>query len=285
MKLVALAVVALATWLPAALSAQSLPAAAARPVPFTPPAADAIPDTPLGAIIRFGRDVFVDTPRYAGKYVGNGLKCSNCHLDAGRAKGSAPLWGAYVAYPAFREKNEQVNTFQLRLAGCFTFSMNGTPPPPDDLVMTALVAYSFWLATGAPVGGDLEGRGFPHIAAAPETPSATRGGTVFASHCAACHGPSGAGVKSGTDYTFPPLWGNASYNKGAGMHVVPIAAAFIKANMPLGQPNSLTDQEAWDVATYINSQPRPEDPRLRNAKGAPAKGATAKSAATKAKAP
>lgn len=257
----ALAVLAaLAAGVPAAL-AQPLPPRPAQTVPFTPPSPESIPDTPLGDIIRFGRDVFVDTQRYAKKYVGNGLNCVNCHLDAGRAPGSAPLWAAYVAYPAFREKNEQVNTFQQRLAGCFRFSMNGTPPPADHLVLTALVAYSFWLATGAPVGAHLEGRGFPAIAAAPEAASATRGAAVYATHCAACHGVDGAGLKAGAAYTFPPLWGRASYNQGAGMHVVATAAAFIKANMPLGQPNTLTDQQAWDVAAFINSKPRPADPR------------------------
>ena len=34
-----------------------------------------------------------------------------------------------------------------------------------------------------------------------------------------------------------------------------------KPNMPLGQPWSLTDQEALDVAAYINLQVRPLDPR------------------------
>lgn len=244
------------------LQAQPLPPAPAQAVRFTPPAPEAIPDTPLGDMIRVGRDIFVDTQRYAKPYVRNGLNCVNCHLDAGRAAGSAPLWAAYVAYPAFRDKNEQVNTFQQRLEGCFRFSMNGTPPPPDHWVTTALVAYSFWLATGAPVGAHLEGRGFPAIAPAPQPASAARGATVFTTHCTACHGADGAGMKSGASYTFPPLWGPASYNKGAGMHAVATAAAFIKANMPLGQPNTLTDQEAWDVAAFINGKPRPPDPRV-----------------------
>ncbi|HEX7657681.1 MAG TPA: cytochrome C, partial [Sphingomonas sp.] len=39
------------------------------------------------------------------------------------------------------------------------------------------------------------------------------------------------------------------------------AAAFVKKNMPLGQTDRLTDQQAWDVAAYIDSQERPKDPR------------------------
>ena len=208
-------------------------------------------------MVSYGRDIFLDTQRYAAKYVGNKLNCQNCHLEAGRLPNSAPLWAAYVAYPAFRTKNEEVNTFAKRLEGCFRFSMNGRVPPADSVVVTALTAYAFWLATGAPVGANLEGRGYPSVAEPAQPASAQRGAQVYATHCAACHQASGAGMPG----TFPPVWGPDSYNMGAGMHHVPTAAAFIKANMPLGQPNTLTDQEAWDVAAYVNSKPRPADPR------------------------
>ena len=40
------------------------------------------------------------------------------------------------------------------------------------------------------------------------------------------------------------------------------AAAFVKANMPLGQGGSLTDQEAWDVAMFMDAHERPQDPRF-----------------------
>jgi thiosulfate dehydrogenase len=56
---------------------------------------------------------------------------------------------------------------------------------------------------------------------------------------------------------FPPLWGPDSFNDGAGMHRVLTAARFIKARMPLGQAD-LTDDQAFDVAAYINVQPRPQ---------------------------
>lgn len=243
--------------------AQPLPPAPAAQVKFTPPPDSAIPDTPLGDVIRFGRDVFVDTPRYAKGYVGNELTCANCHLDAGRKPGSAPLWAAYVAYPAFRTKNEQVNTFAKRIEGCFRFSMNGRMPPQDSLIVTGLIAYSFFLATNAPVGAYLEGRGFPAIVEPPLPASAARGEQVYRARCESCHKANGEGLREGGKYLFPPLWGRNSYNKGAGMHARPTAAAFIKANMPLIEPNTLTDQEAWDVAAYIDGKPRPADPRKR----------------------
>jgi thiosulfate dehydrogenase len=35
------------------------------------------------------------------------------------------------------------------------------------------------------------------------------------------------------------------------------AAAFIKSKMPMGQPDSLSDQDAIDVADFVAHQPRP----------------------------
>ena len=95
----------------------------------------------------------------------------------------------------------------------------------------------------------------PARAASPEA-----GGDVFRARCAQCHGADGLGLLATTNkrkgYLFPPLWGPESFNDGAGMHRVLTAARFIKARMPLGEP-TLTDDEAFDVAAYINSQERP----------------------------
>ncbi|MFO1314539.1 MAG: c-type cytochrome [Burkholderiales bacterium] len=252
-------------WAPAVRAAGPEPVPAPPPgaIAFTPPGTAEIPDTPLGTMIRFGRDVFIDTQRYAKPYVGNGMNCVNCHLDAGRQANAAPLWAAYVAYPAFMTKNRQVDTFEHRLEMCFRYSMNGRMPPADSAVVVGLVSYAFWLATGAPVGAQLAGRGYPPVAEPASPPDAKRGADVYRTHCAACHGAAGQGIRSGGKYAFPPLWGRDAYNAGAGMHRVPTAAAFIKANMPLGQGGTLTDQQAWDVAAYVNAQPRPRDPRLR----------------------
>ena len=240
-----------------------VPSPPAGAIAFTPPAESAIPDSPLGTMIRFGRDVFTDTQRYAKPYVGNALNCVDCHLDAGRQANAAPLWAAYVAYPAFMTKNRQVDTFEHRLEMCFRFSMNGRMPPADSAVVVGLVSYAYWLATGAPVGAQLSGRGYPPVAEPALPPDAKRGAGVYREHCAACHGTAGQGTRSRSSYAFPPLWGPGAYNAGAGMRRVPTAAAFIKANMPPGQGGTLTDQQAWDVAAYVNAQPRPQDPRLR----------------------
>lgn len=210
-----------------------------------------------------GYALFVDTKRQAPQFVGNGLNCTNCHLDQGRMANSAPLWGAYPMYPAYRKKNDKVNTFAERLQGCFQFSMNGgKPPAADSREITALSTYAYWLSTKAPVGIELPGRGYPDVPAPAGGYNLARGAAVYKQQCAICHGDNGQGQKVGQDYIMPPLWGKDSYNWGAGMHRINTAASFIKHNMPLGKANSLSDEQAWDVAAFVNTHERPQDPRL-----------------------
>ncbi len=232
------------------------------PTFFKPPGAGDIPVTPMGDVVRRGEQIFLHTGANAPGFVGNALNCVNCHLDAGRLAHSAPMWGAYPLYPAYRSKTGHVDTFAERLRGCFTYSMNGKAPPEGDEVLVALEAYAFWMAKGAPVGEKLPGAGYGKLAAPAQTPSLQRGQGVFTAQCALCHGADGQGQRSGETQVFPPLWGEHSYNWGAGMHSIDKAAAFIRANMPLGRGGSLSVQDAWDVAAFINSHERPQDPRF-----------------------
>src|SRR6516225_8833206 len=231
---------------------------------FTPPPETSIADDAFGLMVKRGIAIFTDSPAQAKPYVANGLTCANCHLDRGRRAGSTPMWAAWVRFPRFRSKNDAVNTMAMRIQGCFRFSMNGTPPPDDSEIMTALQTYFFWLARGAPTGGKLAGAGFPRLADPAEPPSIARGEVVFAGKCAACHGSDGEGrrVPGGVGYQFPPLWGANSYNWGAGMTSIAMAAAFIRANMPYGLRDALTEQEAWDAASFVDSHERPQDPRF-----------------------
>ncbi|WP_166208599.1 c-type cytochrome [Cognatiluteimonas telluris] len=252
-----------ATAMPASPATPTPPATAATvATSFTPPADDAIPEGPFGDLVRRGREIFVHTPDAAPKFVGNGLTCANCHLDAGRRPDSAPLWGAYGVYPQFRKKTGEVNDYGQRLQGCFRYSMNGTPPPLDSEEIRALEAYSFWMATGAPVGVKLAGAGYPKgKLKAAQPPDYARGQTVFEHNCVLCHGSDGQGQKVAGRYVFPPLWGPDSFNWGAGMHQLDNAAAFIKANMPFSRGGTLSDQDALDVAMFMDAHERPQDPR------------------------
>lgn len=228
---------------------------------FKPP--DDYPPGPMGEMVTKGERIFRNTANEAPDFVGNVLTCENCHLDRGRLKNSSPLWGSYGIYPKYRTRSEQVETLAQRIQSCFRFSMNGTAPELDDDVIVALESYMFWISQGVPVGGKIEGRGYPTLEDADLDPSPKRGRAVYVGKCAICHGENGQGTKSGPGYAFPPLWGQLSYNWAAGMTHVEVAAAFIKANMPFGLPGSLSDQEAWDVSAFINSRPRSQDPRFR----------------------
>lgn len=229
---------------------------------FRPPAESTIPAGPLGDVIRRGRDIFTDTPVYAKAFVGNRLSCANCHIDAGRQPDSAPLWGAYGMYPQYREKNGHVNTLGQRMQSCFRYSMNGKAPPLDSAEMVALQTYAWWMAKGVPVGVKLKGAGYPKQGfRPPRPPDYARGEQVYSANCALCHGGDGQGQQAAGRNVFPPLWGPHSFNWGAGMGQLDNAAAFIKANMPFSRGDTLSDQDAWDVAMFMDAHERPQDPR------------------------
>jgi thiosulfate dehydrogenase len=109
---------------------------------FQPPKLSELPDNAFGMLVQEGRAIFVDTKTYAPEYVGNSLACGNCHLEQGRKANSAPLWAAYAMYPAYRKKNDKVNSYAERLQGCFQFGMNGKAPDANGPVIAALTAYS-----------------------------------------------------------------------------------------------------------------------------------------------
>ncbi|MBB6226372.1 thiosulfate dehydrogenase [Polymorphobacter multimanifer] len=249
----------------AMLALRPAPAAPPRPevAGFVAPLATTAPAGAEGDAIRLGARLITDTAREAPDHVGNGLACRNCHLDAGAKAGAAPLWAAFVNFPAFRKKNGEINSFQKRVQDCFLYSMNGDPPALGSRELLAIESYAAFMARGLPSGMSPAGRGFPRLDAPALPPDDARGEAVYAAQCSACHGAEGAGQIVDGVQAFPPLWGARSYNWGAGMATIDKAAAFIHANMPQGNEGSLTPQAAWDVAHYIDGKLRPQDPRFR----------------------
>ncbi len=215
---------------------------------------DALPRDPDGELVRLGYRIFIDTPGYAPRYSGNALSCGNCHLDAGQRAGSAPMWAAWGMYPAYLPRRGRISSFEQRIQQCFRYSMNGVPPPLDSPEVLALAGYSRWLAGGRPVGVELAGRGFPAVPRSGLAPDARRGEALYGRRCAQCHGADGGGGP-----LFPPLWGARSYNKGAGMYRADLLARFLKGNMPYGNAD-LKDQEALDLAAWIDGRERPAAP-------------------------
>jgi thiosulfate dehydrogenase len=225
---------------------------------FVPPPLETIPNDERGAKIRYGYQLVVNTQEHARAYVGNALNCASCHLDAGRKLHAAPYVGLISVYPEYRSRNARVNTIEDRLDQCFERSLNGRALPPGSREKEALGAYIAWLSEGVPVDSAKQWRGFPRIAPS-RPPDPAKGGALYAVKCSACHGADGQGTTAA-----PPLWGPRSFNIGAGMARASLAAGFIKANMPLGQSGTLTDNAAYDLAAFIVRQPRPDFPGKAN---------------------
>ncbi|MCM3902795.1 MAG: c-type cytochrome [Pyrinomonadaceae bacterium] len=227
-------------------------------IEFAPPSPETIPGSQLGEQIRLGYQIVVNTQEYARPYVGNRLNCTNCHLDGGLNPNAASFVGLAAVYPEYRTRNARVNTLADRVNECFERSLNGRALPPDSSKLQAVVAYITWLSRGVPSGAALPWRGLQRIESRrPLDPG--NGKNVFANKCVFCHGSDGLGTMAA-----PPVWGPQSYNVAAGMARVSVAAAFIKSNMPRARGWSLSDDDAYDVAAYINAQPRPDFPDKAN---------------------
>ena len=130
-----------------------------------------------------------------------------------------------------------------------------------------MVAYIDWMKGATQAGDKVAGRGVAKIDRN-LLPDPVHGKKVYAEQCAVCHGANGEGIRGANGVVaFPPLWGDRSFNIGAGMARTYTAAGFVKANMvmghgqkfPLGQGN-LSDQDAVDVAEYFTHMPRPDFP-------------------------
>jgi thiosulfate dehydrogenase len=226
--------------------------------PFSVPVDTSIPTGPLGDSIKLGREVVNNTQRVAKSYVGNGLNCTSCHLSGGTVAGASPFVGLWGVFPEYHARSASVGALQDRVNDCFLRSMNGKALPVDSPEMLGVLSYIGWLSQGVPTGMSSSGRGFVSITA-PAAADAKNGEAIYAQKCAACHGAGGGGVSAPEGgYIAPPLWGAASFNIGAGMARLNTAAAFVKHKMPLGQGGTLTDQEAFDVAAYFTTQPRPD---------------------------
>jgi thiosulfate dehydrogenase len=224
-------------------SAADDPAAAAAHAP--------LPPGDEGELIRYGRLLVTDTQTAAGKYVTAGMSCEACHLDAGTKAHGGSFLGIYAKFPQWNKRAKRFITLGDRLQECFLYSMNGTPPALNSREITALTAYIAFLSRGAEVGKGFPDQGFVTVNA-PAAPDAARGSAIYGTKCASCHAADGGGNPAAH---IPPLWGAASFNDGAGMNTK--MPAFVKANMPLGQGGSLSDQEAVDVSAYVLSHPRP----------------------------
>jgi len=227
------------------------------PAPSSAPAAlydeKALPPGPPGELIRYGRELIVNTRSHMRGYVVANLDCAACHIAGGTKPKGGSFAGIYGQFPQWNVRAHRMIALQDRLAECFLYSMNGKPPAYNSREMIALVAYIAYLSRGTPVGATPDPSVKLTKFAPPQPPSVQRGSALYAQQCSACHGAGGAGSA-----VFPPLWGPTSFNGGAGMHRLGTMAAFVRYNMPQNAPGSLTPQQAYDVSAFVLSHARPK---------------------------
>ena len=226
-----------------------------------------IPNTPEGDLIRYGRELITHTAVYLGpkgkvRQISNGLNCQNCHLQGGSLPFGNNFSVTANTYPKFRKRSGKSEDFVYRVNGCFERSMNGQHLDPESREMKAYIAYFKWMGKEVKKGEKPYGSGLVDVTLLDRPASPETGKELYARHCVSCHGADGQGVMapSGLEYIYPPLYGEHSFNTGAGMYRLMKFASFIKTNMPLGvtyKNPQLTDEECWDIAAYVNSQPRP----------------------------
>jgi thiosulfate dehydrogenase len=235
---------------------------------WNPPDSSAIPVNEDGALIRYGRDLIVSTSVYLGPKgkvatITNGMNCQNCHLEAGTKFWGNNYGGVAANYPKYRERSGTIETIYKRINDCLERSLNGKALDSNSHEMQAMQAYIKWIGRNVPLKKKPVGSAIADLPYLDRAADPIIGKQVYRIKCQSCHTPEGTGIlnKEGNGYIYPPLWGENSYNTGAGLYRISRLAGYVKFNMPNGTSHDnplLTNEEAWDVAAFINSQPRPK---------------------------
>ncbi|MCE2982987.1 MAG: c-type cytochrome [Parachlamydia sp.] len=209
-----------------------------------------------------GYRLVLNTGYYAPDYVKNQLSCTNCHLFAGDTlggkNGGISLVGVTAAYPRFSKRDNKSISLEDRMDNCFMRSMNGIPLPRDSQEMKDIIAYLTWISKEVGQMKDPPWLGLKNLKSK-HTPDPEKGQKLYMSYCASCHKENGEGGAVLTEIegkSIPPLWGQQSFNDGAGMNRLGMLSSFIYWNMPF-QDASLSEEEALDVASFVIKQPRP----------------------------
>jgi thiosulfate dehydrogenase len=218
-----------------------------------PPDLRALPSGPVGRSISYGYALITETHRLMRGYVRADLTCTDCHLAAGMLPRGGSFVGTYARFPQWNRRSHRVIALQDRIAECFLYSMNGKAPAYNSKPMIAIVAYIAWLSRGTPIGAK-EPEADSYMVPLPSAPpSVERGRALYKQRCEECHRADGGGVGS----VYPPLWGSRSFNQGAGMAHIDRMTGFVRYNMPQNAPGSLTLAQAYDVAAFVLTHPRP----------------------------
>lgn len=238
------------------------------------PLTDSLPENKyLAERVKLGYRLFTETRRYAPRFTGNDMTCNNCHPNAGQREKFLPLVGVAGVFPEYSKRAGRMTSLEDRIVGCFERSLNSAgmkdvhTPRPESKEVLALSAYIAWLSEKIPAGTSPPWRGqnvIPKEKLIPiEELNPGTGKNLFLERCSNCHGENGQGVEIG-DKKAGPLWGQRSWNDGAGAARTYTLAGIIRYAMPYLDPGNVTDEEAQQIAAYITSKQRPIFPFKKN---------------------
>lgn len=235
--------------------------------PWTAPSDWRIAKEPNKEEILYGKELIVNTAYYIGfngivEKNTNGQNCQNCHLKAGTQPYGNNLLAVAANYPQISKRSGKKSGILERVNGCLQRSLNGHALDSTNKEMKAMIAYIKWIGQDSPKGITPKGSKVPEIAFIKRAANPEKGKAIYAEKCQSCHQANGEGVLNtdGRTYTYPPLWGKYAYNDGAGLYRLSRFAGYVRYNMPFGatyERPQLSDEEAWDLAAFVNSQPRP----------------------------
>lgn len=228
-------------------------------------------------LVKYGRRLFANTSKLMPKHTGgNRMTCANCHGGGnlptttgmvGQDIDMIPLVGTMSGYPEWTGRTQRMRDMRLRIMGCFLRSMDSANseegmPGFKSREIQAMEAYMVWLNKGTPAQKvpywrHIEKPEGDEKVPVPEV-NPVRGAELYLQNCASCHGKDG----QGTPGMYPPLWGEDSFNDGAGMGRMYTSAGFIREAMPYGAAHSFSDwEDVQDVAGFMNAHKRPHLPR------------------------
>lgn len=205
-----------------------------------------------------GYKLLLYTDTLLNENVGAHLTCANCHFNAGITTGGnlggISLVAVTTQYPKYKEETKEIETLTERINQCFSRSMNGSALHEDSEAMKDILTFLSYISTDYPVYGKTPWLGVKTLRSN-YIGNPARGEKLFATKCATCHGASGQGKNSASDgqgTNIPPVMGNKTFSKDAGMSNKGIFASFIYHNMPYNNP-SLSEEEAIDIAAFVTS--------------------------------
>ncbi len=219
-------------------------------------------------LILYGQDLIAHTSKYLGPNgtvakITNGMNCQNCHLNAGNQPWGNNYGAVYSTYPKYRDRSGRIESIYKRVSDCMERSLNGKALDSNSKEFTAIYAYIKYLGRDVAKNTKPYGSGIEKIELLERSADPQKGQIIYTSKCQICHGNNGQGqlLANNQEYAYPPVWGEHSYNDGAGLFRISNLAGYIKNNMPFLQTSHenpvLSDEQCWDLASYINSKPRP----------------------------